>query len=111
MKIIKYVIGLVAITVLITLNLTIKMGALLRLLNPLIICIVLCLYRIAKGPTPADRAVGVDILGILVVGCCAFFSLITKKDFFIDIAAAWALQSFIGTIALAKYLEGKRLDE
>jgi multicomponent Na+:H+ antiporter subunit F len=87
------------------------MDLLLRLLNPLIICIILCLYRIAVGPTAADRAVGVDILGIIVVGSCAFLTLVTKKDFFIDIAVAWALQSFIGTIALSKYLEGRHLDD
>lgn len=111
MKVVKYIIGFVIIVGLVILNFTVKMELLLRLLNPLILCIILCLYRIAKGPSPADRAVGVDILGILVVGCCALLSLITKKDFFIDIGVAWALQSFIGTIALAKYLEGRHLDD
>ncbi len=111
MRIVKYIIGTIIFVLLLVLNLTVKMDIFLRLLNPLILCIILCLYRIAKGPTPADRAVGVDILGIVVVGSCALLSLVTKRDFFIDIAVAWALQSFIGTIALAKYLEGRRLDE
>lgn len=111
MKVVRYIISFIIIVGLIILNFTVKMELLLRLLNPLILCIILCLYRIAKGPTPADRAVGVDILGILVVGCCGLLSLVTKKDFFIDIAVAWALQSFIGTIALAKYLEGRHLDD
>ncbi len=111
MKVIKYIVFLCIFVCLIILNLVIKMDLLLRLLNTLIICIILCLYRIAAGPTAADRAVGVDILGVLVVGSCAFLTLITKKDFFIDIAVAWALQSFIGTIALAKYLEGRHLDD
>jgi len=111
MKVVKYIIFFLIFVLLFIFNLTIKMDLLLRLLNPLIICIILCLYRIAVGPTAADRAVGVDILGIIVVGSCAFLTLVTKKDFFIDIAVAWALQSFIGTIALSKYLEGRHLDD
>ena len=71
----------------------------------------LCLIRIILGPTAADRAVAIDILGIVVVGFCAILSIPTGRSWYIDIGIAWALQSFIATIALAKYLEGKNLDE
>ena len=71
----------------------------------------LCLYRITRGPTAADRIVGVDILGILIVGFCALLTISTGRDWYMDIGIAWALQSFISTLALAKYLEGKGLEE
>ena len=71
----------------------------------------LCLYRIFRGPTAPDRAVAVDMLGILIVGFCAVLSLPTGRDWYIDIGIAWALQSFIGIMALAKHLEGKDFDE
>ncbi len=74
-------------------------------------CCFLCLYRVAFGPTPPDRAVGIDILGIVIVGLSALFSLITGKDYYMNIALAWALIAFIGTIALAKFLEGRSYDE
>lgn len=77
----------------------------------LFFCGLLCLYRIIKGPTPADRAVSIDILGILVLGFCAFLGIHTGRDWYIDIGIAWALQSFISTLALAKYLEGRNFDE
>jgi len=35
----------------------------------------------------------------------------TGRSWYIDIAIAWALQSFIATLALAKFLEGKSLDD
>lgn len=72
---------------------------------------VLCLWRILKGPTAPDRAVAIDMLGILIVGFCAILSIPTRRDWYIDIGIAWALQSFIGIMALAKYLEGKDFDE
>ena len=72
---------------------------------------LLCLFRVLRGPTAADRAVAVDMLGILIVGFCAVLALPTGRDWYIDIGLAWALQSFIGIMALAKYMEGKDFDE
>jgi multicomponent Na+:H+ antiporter subunit F len=77
----------------------------------LIVCCFMCLYRIYAGTTPADRAVAVDILGIIVIGFCCLLSVSTHKGFYMDIAIAWTLQSYIGVLAIAKYLEGKRFDE
>lgn len=77
----------------------------------LITCCFMCLYRIAMGPTPADRAVAVDILGIIVIGFCSLISVSTHQGFLMDIALAWTLQSYIAVLALAKYMEGKRFDE
>ena len=77
----------------------------------LFLCCFLCLYRIGKGPSAPDRAVAIDILGTLIVGFCCLLALRTGQDFLMNIAIAWALMSFIGTIALAKYLEGKSFDE
>lgn len=75
------------------------------------ICFGLCLIRLMRGPTPADRAVSIDTMGILIVGFCAILSIPTGRNWYIDIAIAWALQSFIGALALAKYLEGRGFDE
>lgn len=77
----------------------------------LLICCFLCLYRIARGPSAPDRTVAIDILGIIIVGFCALYGLATGKDFYLNVALAWALLSFIGTIALAKFLEGRSFDE
>lgn len=77
----------------------------------LLLSAALCLYRVLRGPTAPDRAVAIDMMGILIVGFCALLSLPTGRDWYIDIGIAWALQSFIGIMALAKHLEGKDFDE
>jgi len=77
----------------------------------LVLSCFLCLYRIGRGPTAPDRAVALDILGTLIVGFCCILGLPTGTDFYMSIAIAWALLSFIGTIGLAKYLEGRTFDE
>ena len=70
----------------------------------------LCLYRIGRGPTAPDRTVAIDILGTLVVGFCCLMVLWARREFYMNIAIAWALISFVGTLALAKYLEGRPYD-
>lgn len=70
-----------------------------------------CLYRIVRGPSIPDRMVGIDIFGILVVGICGIISILTGKDFILDIGIAWVILSFIGTLTLAKYLGGRKLNE
>ncbi len=69
-----------------------------------------CLDRIARGPTAPDRAVAVDILGTLMVGFCCVMALMTGEDYYLTVAIAWALTNFVGTLALAKYLEGRCYD-
>jgi len=71
----------------------------------------ICLYRIIRGPSIPDRMVGIDIFGILVVGVCAIISIQTERSYILDIGIAWIILSFIGTLTLAKYLTGKKLNE
>ncbi len=77
----------------------------------LIVCCFACLFRAWRGKSIPDRMVAIDIMGILAVGMTALLAVITKRGFFIDIALAWIFLSFIGTLALAKYLDHKTLDE
>ena len=71
----------------------------------------LCLYRIYQGPSISDRAVGVDIMGILFVGITALSALFYGLPYLMDISITLAMFSFIGTLALAKYLEKRSLDD
>ncbi|MCM8773533.1 MAG: monovalent cation/H+ antiporter complex subunit F [Candidatus Omnitrophica bacterium] len=77
----------------------------------IIISAFFCLFRILRGPTASDRIVSIDMLGILILGICALLTISTKRNWYIDIGIAWALQSFISTLALAKFLEGKDFDD
>ena len=77
----------------------------------LIALVVLCLYRVIKGPSVADRVVAIEIIGIIVVGICVIISISTERAFIIDIGIAWIILSFIGTLTMAKYLGRRRLDE
>ncbi len=118
-KNIRWLIGFLALTVSLALIIAYPMPSLLNWQSPflahcfliLMLCFAMCLFRVMVGPTSADRAVAIDALGVLIVGFCAILSISTGRDWYLDIAIAWALQSFIGALALAKYLEGRGFDE
>ena len=77
----------------------------------LLVCCALCLYRIARGPTAPDRLVAIDILGTVMVGFVGILTAALGKEYLLNVAIVWALISFVGTLALAKYLVGKGLHE
>ncbi|MCX7704673.1 MAG: monovalent cation/H+ antiporter complex subunit F [bacterium] len=77
----------------------------------LVCCIFICLFRIARGPSASDRAVAIDVLGIMIVAFGAFMSIKTGKEFYLTTALVWALLNFIGVLALSKFLEGKGFDD
>ena len=77
----------------------------------LIGCCFACMIRALVGKSIADRMVAIDIMGTLAVGMTAILAVISKRGFLIDVALAWIFLSFIGTLALAKYLAHKTLDE
>lgn len=80
-------------------------------LYALIAMCFMCFYRVVRGHTIADRLVGIDILGILVVGITAIIAYKTGMSFILDIGIAWIILSFIGTLTLAKYLWRNKLNE
>lgn len=67
---------------------------------------VMCLYRVAKGPTPADRAVAADCSDTLL--CCAMvlFALFSGRGIYLDISLIGALMGIIDTLLVARYLQG-----
>ena len=116
---IRWLLGLLAISAAVVLIFAAPLPSVLRWQSPLlsraflwlIMSAGLCLWRVLRGPTAPDRAVAIDMLGILIVGLCALLSIPTGRDWYIDIGIAWALQSFIGIMALSKYLGGQDVDE
>lgn len=119
MKKTRYMIGLIAVIIIAIAIIFFPIKSVIRWQSELVgraflwllLSAGICLFRVLRGPTAPDRAVAIDMLGILIVGFCAILSLPTGRDWYIDIGIAWALQSFIGIMALSKYLEGKDFDE
>ena len=64
------------------------------------------LGRLIAGPTLADRAVALDAMNTLVVALMIVLSVIFDSGVMVDVAIVYAGLSFVGTMFIARYLEG-----
>lgn len=68
------------------------------------------LYRAIYGPGLPNRLLGVNMIGTKTIVVLLLLGIIYQRlDMFVDIAMGYALLNFVGSIALARYLEEKGL--
>jgi multicomponent Na+:H+ antiporter subunit F len=71
----------------------------------LLVSMALVLWRLVKGPTAADRVIAMDLLSVLVVTFLVSLAIHTRQTSYLDVAIAYACIAFLGTIALARFLQ------
>lgn len=79
-------------------------GSILFAYGAMIVSFALTVYRLLRGPTPADRVVALDMLALLGIGFIGLFSISTGEYAFLDVAIALALVGFLATVAFARYV-------
>ncbi len=67
--------------------------------------ILLTFVRMIKGPTAADRVVALDAMTIISISLIIFLAATLQRVIYIDIAMVYGLISFVGVVAIARYLE------
>lgn len=80
-------------------------------LSILVIACFLCLWRFIKGPGVADRFAAIIILTLITMGFLGVYAVESDSEFLVDLTIDAVILVFIGTLAVAKYLQGKELDE
>jgi len=71
----------------------------------IIIAVALALIRAIRGPTSPDRVVGIDIMVTVTVALMVLLSLFFERKIYLDVALIYAVLSFVGVIAIARYLD------
>lgn len=71
----------------------------------LVSALFLALVRLRRGPSLADRVVALDLMAAIAVGLISTSILTTGETAYLQVAAAIALLSFLGTVAYAHYIE------
>lgn len=71
----------------------------------LVVGMLLAGIRLVRGPDPADRIVALDLISVLIVAFLAALSVYAGQPAVLDVAIAYALVAFLGTVALARWLQ------
>lgn len=67
--------------------------------------IVFGIVRLVIGPEPVDRVVAVDLLTIVTIALIALLAHHFERYIYLDVALVYGLLSFLGVLAVARYLE------
>ena len=61
--------------------------------------------RLLAGPSVADRAVALDAMTIIALSLIAVIAMFAGRAIYIDVALVYGLVSFLGVVALARFIE------
>lgn len=75
----------------------------------LVVAIMMCLFRMLRGPHLADRVLSVEIMALNVVGVVILLSIYLASSAFLDVALVVAIIGFTSVIAFAQYIDAMRL--
>ena len=79
------------------------------LLFALVMIVFVYLFRVVKGPTVFDRVLGLNgIATKAIILLVAIGTAYERVDMFVDISTGYALLNLVSSLAVAKYLEGRK---
>lgn len=70
--------------------------------------VLLGLYRLLRGPLPVDRVVAADTLSVIITGGIVLVGWMLRSSLYLDVALIYGVLAFVGTVAIARAIEGGR---
>jgi multicomponent Na+:H+ antiporter subunit F len=61
--------------------------------------------RLIKGDTETDRVIAIDLLTIVSLSIIVLAAHFAERFIYVDVAIVYGLLSFLGVLAVARYLE------
>jgi multicomponent Na+:H+ antiporter subunit F len=61
--------------------------------------------RLIKGDTDTDRVIAIDLLTIVSLSIIVLAAHFAQRFIYVDVAIVYGLLSFLGVLAVARYLE------
>ena len=63
------------------------------------------LLRLILGHTTVDRVIAIDLLTVVSIAIIALYAHYAGRFIYLDVALVYGLLSFLGVLAVARYLE------
>lgn len=73
--------------------------------------LLMIVWRFLRGPTLADRVVALDTLTAAAMGLIALVAIRSGFSLFVDIAVVLGLVSFLATVAFARFLMARGVED
>lgn len=80
-------------------------------LGAFVLAMLLCAWRLVRGPELADRVLALDTLYVNALALLVVLGLAWGHKLLFEVALLIALMGFIGTVVLAKFMLRRDLTE
>lgn len=70
----------------------------------IVVGMIMCVYRLLRGPHLADRALAVDVVAIQLIGLVILLTMTLGSLVLFDGILVLSLLGFAGTVAMAQYI-------
>lgn len=70
----------------------------------IVVAMLLCAWRVLRGPETADRILALDTLYMNVVALVVALGIRQQTELLFEAALIVAMLGFVGTVALSRYL-------
>lgn len=67
--------------------------------------LLLAMVRLFRGPDLADRVVALEVIGAIVLCMLGVQAIVSDSASYLDVTLVIALMSFLGTVAVAAYMQ------
>lgn len=69
------------------------------------LALVFAFIRLVRGPSLPDRVIATEVIAAVAIGMFGSYAVMTGDSTYFDIGMVLALISFLGTAAVAQYIE------
>ena len=73
------------------------------------VALLVCLFRLIKGPTTADRVVSFDATSAVVMSIVGVLSVVYNSVSFLDSIMLIAIISFVSSVSISRFIGGGRV--
>ncbi|MCE3399711.1 Na+/H+ antiporter Mnh2 subunit F, partial [Staphylococcus aureus] len=70
------------------------------------VALLVCLFRLIKGPTTADRVVSFDATSAVVMSIAGVLSVVYNSVSFLDSIMLIAIISFVSSVSISRFIGG-----
>ncbi|MDW8396236.1 MAG: monovalent cation/H+ antiporter complex subunit F [Anaerolineae bacterium] len=71
--------------------------------------LIVALWRLTRGENAADRLLALELVSVLLLCITLVVAALSRQSLYVDVGLGLAALSFIGTLALARYLANQRM--
>ena len=71
-----------------------------------LLAMIMAGVRFVMGPTTVDRVIALDVLTVVSLPLMGLIAHLAGRSIYLDVALVYGLLSFVGVLAVARYLDG-----